>query len=712
MKNVYIIYRLWNVRKGLPVFQVKGYRNREDFGIMSAMEANLFRRCLVACWTACAALGACGASTYYVIDLSGEPDAESYPMDILDGEPPGGWTTEHKTTKLVLRRIEAGTFRMCNQVQVTLTRPFFIGVFEVTSAQYAKVMGVMGGSGDACPQAGISYNTIRGNSSTYAWPGSANVDSSTFIGKLREKTGLLTIDLPTEAQWEYACRAGTTTDFNNGTNLSPDEFGDDENLGALGWYFNNSYGLEEVGLCQTNKWGLYDMHGNVREWCLDRWNESLAGGNDPKGGTSSNWRVVRGGGYESSATNCIASFRDKNNPEQAALHDGFRIACFSAEILHAPTPYEGVYDGQGHGISVDVAMPTNAVISYALSENGPYQTEPILFTNVTGNAETVWYKVEANGYDTVTSNSTVTITKATYDMTGAAWDYDEPFEGDGTEMSVVLTNLPSGVTATYTGNKATEPGTYTAQATFTYDTTNYELPVTPDLVWLEWSILALAVDDIVGRPTSIGTNGVGQVKGTAIDGRRAVVLTAGDSSEAWFEVSVTNALSVSFDWKCSCEGLFKGRPWDYLKFSVDGTQQSYICGETAWTNMSFTLNGEGVQTLRWTYLKDEENNDGQDCAWVANVVITFAHQPEIRFTAVSVENGAVTVAVSAEEGMTLPSAEVKDWLEATSDLSDWVGGAIPITVTDLTEDIAETVRFKVEFPNGMPTQAFLRTREQ
>ena len=678
------------------------------------MEANLFRRCLVACWTACAALGACGASTYYVIDLSGGPNATSYPMEILDGEPPGGWTTEHKTTKLVLRRIEAGTFRMCNQVQVTLTRPFFIGVFEVTSAQYAKVMG---GSGDACPQAGISYNTIRGDSSSgdYAWPGSANVDPSTFIGKLRTKTGILTIDLPTEAQWEYACRAGTTTDFNNGTNLSPDPygFGEDENLETLGWYFNNSYGPKEVGLCHTNRWGLYDMHGNVREWCLDRWGESLAGGYDPKGGTSSNWRVVRGGGYESSATNCIASFRDKNNPGQAACHDGFRIACFPAEIVHSATSYTGAYDGEGHGIEVTVSAPlSGAEVKYAWTEDGQYQTEPLLFTNATDGAVTVWYKVEANGYDTVASNSTVTITKATYDMSGVAWDYDEPFEGDGTVKTVVLTNLPGGVTADYTNNTAMEPGNYTAHATFTYDTTNYELPVTPDLAWLEWSILALAVDDIVGHPTSIGTNGVGQVKGTAIDGRRAVVFTAEDSSEAWFEVIVTNALSVSFDWKCSCEGLFKGRPWDYLEFSVDGTQQSYICGETAWTNLSFTLNGEGVQTLRWTYLKDEENNDGQDCAWVANVVITLAHEPEIRFTAVSVEDGTVEVAVSAEEGMTLSSAKVKDWLESTSDLSDWVGGALQITVTDLTEGVAETVRYRVTFANGAPPRAFLRIREK
>ena len=100
----------------------------------------IVRRWLVAVWTVCAALGA-GGATYYVIDLSGGASTNYYPLEILDGEPAGGWTDEHKTTKLVLRRIDPGTFKMCNQVQVTLTRPFFIGVFEVTQKQYELVTG-------------------------------------------------------------------------------------------------------------------------------------------------------------------------------------------------------------------------------------------------------------------------------------------------------------------------------------------------------------------------------------------------------------------------------------------------------------------------------------------------------------------------------------------------------------------------------------------
>ena len=685
------------------------------------MEANVFRRCIVASWTACAVLCAGGASTYYVIDLSGGPNAVSYPMEILDGEPSGGWTTEHKTTKLVLRRIEAGEFMMCNQVSVTLTRPFFIGVFEVTSAQYAQVMG---GSGNMCPKAGISYNTIRGNSSdsNYSWPGSANVDPSTFIGKLRTKTGIPTIDLPTEAQWEYACRAGTTTDFNNGTNWNNDPDAEDENLNQLGWYvWNSDNELKEVGCLQTNAWGLCDMHGNVSEWCLDRWSESLAGGNDPVGGTSSNLRIVRGGDYNNSASYCRASFRLGGYPSNGDENYGFRIACFPAEIVHSSTPYEGVYDGEGHSIAVKVDMPTNAVTSYALSEGGPYQTDPIHFTNATDGAETVWYKVEANGYDTVTSNSTVTITKATYDMTGVAWDYDEdePFEGDGTVKMVALTNLPSGVSATYTGNVAMEPGTNTAHAVLSYDVVNYFEPIVADLTWVILPPMELGVEQIVGYPTTVGSNGVGRVEGivdTTASGLRSVWLTGENNSDSWFKVVVTNATSVSFDWKCSCEQFSKGGPWDYLMFSVDGAQRDYICGTNNlyWTNVTFSLNSEGIQTLLWTYHKDGADAAGEDCAWVANVVITYAQEPEIRFTAISVEEGSVTVAVSmmlGESAQAISSAEVKNWLEATSDLSDWVGGRLPITVIDLTEDVAETVRFRVTFTNGAPPRAFLRIRK-
>ena len=110
-------------------------------------------------------------------------------------------------------------------------------------------------SGDTLPVEMVSWNDIRGGT----WPG-GTPGTTTFMGILGAKTGLV-CDLPTEAQWEYACRAGTTTAYNNGS---------DSDLDPLGWYSSNSNSTtHEVGTKTPNAWGLYDMHGNVSEWCLD-----------------------------------------------------------------------------------------------------------------------------------------------------------------------------------------------------------------------------------------------------------------------------------------------------------------------------------------------------------------------------------------------------------------------------------------------------------
>ena len=256
-----------------------------------------------------------------------------------------------RTTELWLRRIPKGTFTMGapvgevgiysneTQHQVTLTEDFYIGVFEVTQKQYSLIQGINASSykGDARPVECVSYNAIRGtrNAVGGGWPAYGHaVGSGSFLSKLRAKTGQ-TFDLPTEAQWEYACRAGTTTALNTGKNLTSTE--QDSAMDEAGRYsYNQNDGKggysehTKVGSYLPNAWGLYDMHGNVYEWCLD-WYKSHLGSSavtDPKGPNSGpgSSRVMRGGSWGYNAQNCRSAYRDSSDPSYSGNpHIGFRV---------------------------------------------------------------------------------------------------------------------------------------------------------------------------------------------------------------------------------------------------------------------------------------------------------------------------------------------------------------------------------------------------
>ena len=253
---------------------------------------------------------------YCVIDLSAGANASSYPVTYLAEPPSGGFNVNaYKTTKLVLRRIEAGTFKMGGSYNVTLTKSFFCGLFEVTQKQYKLVTGSNPSnfSGDKLPVEKVTYNAIRGTSNGAKWPSSSAVDSTSFMGKLRARTGL-DFDLPTEAQWEYACRAGTTKTYSYGNSES----------GIYMWYRFNSDSTHEVGTKNPNPWGLYDMHGNVLEWCLD-WYGNLSGGTNPNGSSSGSYRVLRGGSWFQDSDNCTSSYRGRDEPSSVCDFFGFRL---------------------------------------------------------------------------------------------------------------------------------------------------------------------------------------------------------------------------------------------------------------------------------------------------------------------------------------------------------------------------------------------------
>ena len=257
-----------------------------------------------------------------------------------------------RTSELWLRRIPKGTFTMGSpegevgrepgssketQHQVTLTEDFYIGVFEITQKQYSLIYGSNPSyyKGDTRPVGYISYDTIRGTGSTAGagWPACSNaVDSDSFLGKLRAKTGQ-TFDLPTEAQWEYACRAGTTTALNTGGILTSPE--QDPAMDEAGrYYYNHNDGKggysehTKEGSYPPNAWGLYDMHGNVYEWCLDWWKEDLGSSavTDPMGPPSGSARVLRGGGWGSDARSCRSASRGSSStPSDNNYCGGFRV---------------------------------------------------------------------------------------------------------------------------------------------------------------------------------------------------------------------------------------------------------------------------------------------------------------------------------------------------------------------------------------------------
>lgn len=210
---------------------------------------------------------------------------------------------------------------------VTLSEGFFAGVFPVTHIQYGKVKDKVNAynSGNYAPVNFVSYTEIRGNTGNTGH----TVGENSFLGLLRSRTGL-EFDLPTEAQWEFLCRAGTDSDFNDGSNLSPTNYyiGStlytntvrDVHLDNLGWYSaSGKTEPQKVGQKNPNAWGLYDCHGNVWELCLDLWGT----------GSSSINPVVRGGAYSYGAKDCRSAKRYAGwGPyDRDAKQKGFRLVC-------------------------------------------------------------------------------------------------------------------------------------------------------------------------------------------------------------------------------------------------------------------------------------------------------------------------------------------------------------------------------------------------
>jgi uncharacterized repeat protein (TIGR02543 family) len=364
-------------------------------------------------------------NVFLVIDLSGGSEALAYPVSVLKDIPPEGWSDEYKTSKLVLRKIRAGAFARGSsrgelghcpdepQYAITLTKDFYIGVFEVTQRQWELVMGnrpsyFTNNSYYATrPVEQVSYYDLRekpGNSDDPAvdWPSNSMVNATSFMGKLRAKTGLWEIDLPTEAQWEYACRAWTMTALNNGMNLT--NVYQDASMASVGRYFYNgdpgvnqdcatNAGTVAVGSYPPNAWGLYDMHGNVLEWCLDGYGPYPGASSDPSGAASNSQRgrVLRGGAYWMPAFFCRSAARSYMSPETAL--DGFRVA---TAVL--PDTMHFVVFNAGAGTVSPAAKPVTL--------NEPYCTLPV--PSRSGHSFNGWWTAAGGTGTEVTANTLMT----------------------------------------------------------------------------------------------------------------------------------------------------------------------------------------------------------------------------------------------------------------------------------------------------------------
>lgn len=558
---------------------------------------------------------------YCVVDLSGGPQAASYPVSYLEEMPEGGWGEVHKTERLVLRRVEEGEFAMGDvhgvhgepaAPGIVLTKPFYLGVFETTQRQWELVTDARpsGFTNAACaatrPVEKVKYTDVRGNVEGRNWPASSAVDAASFMGRLRARTGLEAFDLPTEAQWERACRAGTETDFSSGENwalgqaVSP--------LASLGRYFYNAgedtapdlgcdttRGTAAVGSYAPNAWGFYDMHGNVRELCLDRFAKALEGGAvDPSGPATGSGRVARGGSWKMYEDDCTSFARASASMTARANDLGFRVA----RTLE-PAPEGALPSGRSPSVAVNAAPRPDP-------PDEPEAPEAAVAPPVI-----------SPGDGTVFEAETCTVTLAC-----------------ATEGAAIFFTT-NGVTPRWTESRRyrgpfTVAGTVTVVAVATNGWTN-SVCARATIVQKALS-LREALDVAEGDGVEVATGGDAAWRPVrdataAVGASCARSGTVGDGEASWLRAAVSGAGRLAFFCRTSCERDYAGTcTWDRLEVWTNGVEVAALRldGESGWVAREVVFAGVGPHEIVWRYVKDEEAAGGEDGAWVDGVVWTPA----------------------------------------------------------------------------------------
>ena len=277
---------------------------------------------------------------YMAVDLRADAPSPRIRYYATSNAVPGGVTSRiYKSDFLLMRRIPAAmvrhrqgspttaTVRGGNETAhyCTLSEDYYMAVYEFTEAQYALVGGSRakttsfdvadGEDARYYPLTGVYwYNNVRSDGNSVARTDPPNPNS--ILGKLNTRAGVSTFDLPTDAQWEYACRAGTDTSLYDGTEAAYNGSGLTR-LQALAWIggentANAGGHPHEVGLKVPNAWGLYDMLGNVREWCRDG-NAAYANDADIADPMLSGDYMMRGGGWKDGPYNCRSPYRNDSH---------------------------------------------------------------------------------------------------------------------------------------------------------------------------------------------------------------------------------------------------------------------------------------------------------------------------------------------------------------------------------------------------------------
>ncbi len=603
-------------------------------------------------------------ATYLVIDLSGGSEASTYSVTPLAAMPTEGWGEEYKTNKLVLRRITPGTFMMGSpdtelgrdsdetQHQVTLTQPYYIGVFEVTQRQWELVMGNRPSyfSNNAYyamrPVECVSYNDICGSSLGAQWPSSDAVDASSFLGKLRARTGCEQWTLPTEAQWEYACRAGTTTALNSGKDLTSTT--SCSNLNEVGRYRYNggeSYsassttvnGTATVGSYQPNEWGLYDMHGNVWEWCRDWFKHDLGteAAIDPCGSTSGSSHALRGCCWHDSANGCRSAARDYISTTSQEKWDGFRLVC-TADLMATQEEGEGIeavvtsiqtatitYDAtvasRVIGASEVSALPYNP--AWAGGDTVRITINGELWHTDTQAGEKAWAPEESGYYllllETLKDGASIETRTATVQGT-LAQQVSTPILTVREGNRVIVSTTTEGATLHYTvdGSEPME-----------------QSPITPGLLslsgsgtlkvramkegWVPSEIVSYERDSSAeGNLESLLTYGSVPWQEVTLNGTQVWKSGAiSDGGTSAMSLTLTGPGTLTFRWKVSSESNY-----DWLSFLCDGTQIQRISGTQDWQTITYAKTDEATATFTWQYTKDRSVSSGSDCGWVDEII--------------------------------------------------------------------------------------------